>query len=313
MTAGGFRWWHEAGLAVVLLAVLGWAGATEAEFLSLRTQLALSSHVWELALLALPMMLIVVTAGIDLSVGATMALSAVVLGLTYEMGLSPWVGAMLGLMVGLAAGALNGLFVAYVGVHPLIVTLATMAAYRGTAEGISLARPISGFPESFQFLGRGDLLGIPLPGVIFVTLAAVSAVLLTQTRFGLSLYAIGSNETAARLSGIRVARTKLLLYSCSGSVAGLTAAIYVSRRNTAKADIATGLELDVITAVVLGGTSIFGGRGSVVGTLLGIAVIHEVRELVSWRWNNDELVLVVVGVLLILSVLLNRLVGRSDA
>ena len=160
-------------------------------------------------------------------------------------------------------------------------------------------------------MGRGDLAGFPLPGVIFVALAAVAAVVLTQTCFGRSLYAIGSNETAARLSGISVSRVKLLLYSGSGAMAGLTAAIYVARRNTAKADIATSLELDVITAVVLGGTSIFGGRGNIVGTLLGIAVIHEVREFVSWRWNNDELVLVVVGLLLIMSVLLNRLVERK--
>jgi rhamnose transport system permease protein len=123
---------------------------------------------------------------------------------------------------------------------------------------------------------------------------------------------MGHNETASRYSGLPVERIKLLIYSLSGAMAGLAAVLFVARRNTAKADIGAGMELDVITAVVLGGTSIFGGRGRIVGTLLGVLLIHETREFVSWRWNNDELIFVVVGVLLIAAVLINSAVtGRS--
>ncbi len=299
-------WRHELTLALLLVVLLLAARWLAPGFVSINAQAELSSHVWELALIALPMTLVIITGGIDLAVGSTMALSAVVLGLAFEAGVNVWLAAGLALLTGAAAGALNGVFVAYVRVHPLIVTLATYSAYRGIAEGISLARPITGFPESFAVIGRGAALGLPIPGVIFIVAALVAAVVLARTTLGRALYAIGLNETAARYSGIRVARIKLLLYTLSGLAAALAAVLFVARRNTAKADVGTGMELDVITAVVLGGTSIFGGRGSIVGTVLGVLLIHETREFVSWRWNNDELIFVVVGGLLIASVLANR-------
>jgi rhamnose transport system permease protein len=306
----GFRYWHEVGLLVLVGVVLAWAGATAPAFLSRRAQVELSGHVWELALLALPMTLIILTAGIDLSIGATMALAAVVLGLGFEAGwpLPVCVGAAL--LTGTAAGALNGLAVTAIGVHPLIVTLATLAAYRGVAEGISLARPISGFPASFGWLGQGSLLGLPVPSLVFLLALLATAVLLWATPWGASLSAIGYNERACRCSGLPVRRLTCLLYVLSGWTAGLAGVLYVARRNTAKADIGTGLELDVITAVVLGGTSIFGGRGTLPGTLLGVLLIHEVREFVTWRWNRDELVLLVLGVLLIASVFVQKLLTR---
>jgi rhamnose transport system permease protein len=304
-----FPFWHESVLAVLTLVVLVWAGRTDPAFLAAPAQLELSTHVWELALLTVPMTLIIVSAGIDLSVGSMMALCAVVLGLCYEAGIPPWFGAVLAVLAGLAAGALNGAFVAWVGVHPLIVTLATLAAYRGVAEGISLGRPISGFPDAFAVVGRGSLLGLPIPGIVFAAAALVGGVVLAKAPLGRSLYAIGHNETASRFSGIRVNRIKLCLYTLSGVAAGMAAVMFVARRNTAKADIGLGMELDVITAVVLGGTSIFGGRGRILGTLLGVILIHETREFVSWRWHQDELNFVVIGSLLILSVLLNSILS----
>lgn len=307
-----FQSWHEVGLLVLVAAVLTWAGVSDPAFLRLRTQVELSAHVWELALLALPMTLIILTAGIDLSIGSTMALAAVVLGLGFEAGwpLPLCVGAAL--LTGTAAGVLNGLAVTAIGVHPLIVTLATLAAYRGVAEGISLARPISGFPASFSWLGRGVVLGLPVPGLVFLLALAATALFLWATPWGASLSALGYNPRACRFSGLPVRRLTCLLYVLSGAAAGLAGVLYVARRNTAKADIGTGLELDVITAVVLGGTSIFGGRGTLPGTLLGVLLIHEVREFVSWRWNRDELVLLVLGVLLIASVFVHKVLSRRQ-
>ncbi len=304
------RYWHEIILGGLLAALLIVAGNLEAGFMKPATQLELSTHMWELALLALPMTLIIITAGIDLSVGSTMALCAVVLGLAYEAQFPIWLCAGLAVLTGLAAGALNGVFVAKVRVHPLIVTLATLSVYRGIAEGISLGRPISGFPETFGRIGQGTLGGFPIPGVIFIVVAVVFSLWVAQSVMGRALYAMGHNETASRYSGLPVDRIKLLIYSLSGAMAGLAAVLFVARRNTAKADIGTGMELDVITAVVLGGTSIFGGRGRITGTVLGVLLIHETREFVSWRWNNDELILVVVGVLLIAAVLINSAVTR---
>ena len=285
------------------------AGHLSPDFLGARAQIELSTHVWELALLALPMTLIILTAGIDLSVGSTMALCAVVFGLSFHAGHPVWLDALLALLVGAAAGALNGVFVTAVRVHPLIVTLATLAAYRGIAEGISLGRPFSGFPAGFSNLGQGSVGGIPIPGLIFGVALLATAFLVARTPLGLSLSAIGYNEMASRFSGLAVSRLKLALYTASGLAAGLAALLFVARRDTAKADIGQGMELDVITAVVLGGTSIFGGRGSLLGTVLGVLLIHETREFVSWQWSRDELNLIVVGLLLLLSVLADSLLS----
>lgn len=294
---------------VLLLGLLGLAWRLSPSFLAAPAQIELSTHVWELALLALPMTLIILTAGIDLSVGSTMALAAVVFGLSFAHGLPVWLAALLALLTGAAAGALNGVFVACVRVHPLIVTLATLAAYRGIAEGISLGRPFSGFPLAFTALGRGTWLGLPIPGVLFVIALLATAILLARTPLGLRLSAIGYNETAARYSGLAVMRIKLWLYTASGLTAAVAALLFVARRNTAKADIGTGMELDVITAVVLGGTSIFGGRGRLLGTVLGVLLIHETREFVSWQYTRDELNLIVIGALLLLSVLADSLLS----
>lgn len=307
-----FPYWHETVLAVLIAGLLGGAAILDPSFVRWATQIGLASDVWELALLALPMTLIIITAGIDLSVGSIMALAAVVLGMTFEAGADPWVAASCGILAGAACGLGNGLAVAKLKVHPLIVTLATLAAFRGIAEGISLGRPISGFPDSFTVLGTGSVFGLPIPGLIFAVLAIGTAIILARTPFGLSLYAIGHNPTASRYSGLPVARATVLIYTLAGTIAGLAAAIYVARRNTAKADIGTGLELDVITAVVLGGTSIFGGSGRIIGTLLGVLAIHETRKFVGWYWEREELNAIVVGVLLIAAVLLNRLFEKKN-
>jgi rhamnose transport system permease protein len=304
--ADGFPYWHELALLIMLIGLMTFAGMTDPRFVRPATQLSLSSKVWELAILALPMTLIIVTSGIDLSVGATMSLSAVTLGMSWRAGLPISGCVALALLTGLAAGVLNGVFIAGMRVHPLIVTLATLSAFRGLAEGISGGESISKFPPAFSALSR-DVFGIPIPALIFAALAVLTAIVLAKTPFGRSVYAMGFNETACRFSGIATRRIKLTLYALSGLAAGLAAVLFAARRNTAKADIGDGLELDVITAVVLGGTSIFGGRGRVIGTVLGVLLIHETREWITWRWRNNVLIMVVVGVLLILSVLLNTL------
>lgn len=300
---------QEVVLLALLAGLLLLAEKLSPDFLTVRVQQELSTHIWELALLALPMTLIVLTAGIDLSVGSTMALCAVVFGLTVHAGLPSSAAALLALLAGAAAGALNGVFVAHLRVHPLLVTLATLAAYRGIAEGVSLGRPFSGFSPGFAFLGQGMVLGLPVPGLIFLAVLAATLVAVEGTPLGLWLSAIGFNETAARFSGVSVSNLKLGLYAFSGAAAGLASLLFVARRSTAKADIGMGMELDVVTAVVLGGTSIFGGRGRLLGTLLGVLLIHETREFVGWQWSRGELNLIVTGGLLIAAVLADSLLA----
>ena len=287
------------------------AGRLSPAFLSAPAQVELSTHVWELALLALPMTLIILTAGIDLSVGSTMAL--------VRCGLRSVLRARPPRVAGRDACPANnrrdgGSFEWRVhrlcpGTTRLIVTLATLAAYRGIAEGISLGRPFSGFPAGFARLGLGTWLGLPIPGVLFLVALLATATLLARTPLGLRLSAIGYNEIASRYSGLAVTRIKLWLYTASGLTAAVAALLFVARRNTAKADIGTGMELDVITAVVLGGTSIFGGRGRLLGTVLGVLLIHETREFVTWQYARDELNLIVIGALLLLSVLADSLLS----
>lgn len=303
---------HEAALALLLVAGLLAAWRLDPTFVTVRAQTLLSTHVWELAIVAVPTMAIIVSGGIDLSVGSMVALTAVTFGLLVEAGAAmPWAFAA-ALAVGLAAGVGNGLLVARLKIHPLIVTLATMAVFRGIAEGVSRARPLSGYSEGFRQLAEGRLGGVPIPGVAFAVLAVAAWVAMRKTTVGRQIVAIGLNETAARYSGLRVDRVKLALYAASGLACAAAALMLVARNNTAKADLGTGLELEAITCAVLGGTRIEGGRGNVLGLLLGIVLIHETREFVSWHWKQSELNLIVIGALLLASVLAQRaLAGRA--
>ena len=307
-----FPWRHEAVLLLLIVLLLAIAGSLQPGFLQLRSQLLLSRHLWEFAILALGMTFVIISGGIDLSVGSNMGLSAVAFGVGYSATGNPLLSGLLAVAAGTAAGATNGLLVSRVNVHPLIVTLATYAAFRGIAEGISQGASYSQFGAGFSRLARGQWLGVPLPGYIFLVLAIGLAIILAKTPTGRFLYAIGHNEQAARYSGIAVQHIKLGLYTMSGALAGLAAVIYVSRFDTAKADAGQGFELDVITAVVVGGTSIFGGRGNIVGTILGLVLIHETRQFVGRYWQMDELRSIVIGFLLIASVLVYRMIRRPD-
>jgi rhamnose transport system permease protein len=193
-------------------------------------------------------------------------------------------------------------------VPPLIATLATLALYRGLAEGISQARSVRGYPEWFLVFGQGQLAGIPVQVWLLVAAAIVAACILGLTVFGRSTYAIGSNETAARFSGISVDRTKILIYGASGLCASLAGVIFVSRVTTTRSDMGTSWELDAITAVVLGGTSIFGGRGTIIGTALGLALMQALKNGLLLRGYKGDSTIILIGTALILTVLLSNLV-----
>ena len=324
---------HEILLAVLLVGLLLVAAKIDEKgFVSADNQQSFFFNVWDLALLSIPMTFIIITGGIDLSVGATMGLASVTLGMLNKLAGWPigWAAAA-AVAVGLLCGLVNGIFITRVKVHPLIVTLATLSAYRGLAEGLSLGvaammkvkSVYSGFPEGFTGLGQNALLAgsdpshVPLyalsaAGWLFIGAAIVAAVVLAKTPFGRTLYASGFNEKAARYSGLRVDRAKMAIYGFSGLMAGIAAINYSAFNDSAQANVGTGIELDVITAVVLGGTSIFGGRGRIIGTVLGVALIHETREFVSWHFHQNELVRVVLGGLLIVAVAANALLVRKS-
>jgi rhamnose transport system permease protein len=293
-------------LAALLVALLIAAGIIKPEFLNMRGQLLLSRHLWEFALLALPMTLVILTGGIDLSIGSAMGMCAVAFGICHGCTESVGLSCLVCLLIGAVGGSINGWLIAGLRIHPLIVTLATYAAFRGLAEGLSQGKSYSQFGESFSQLARGMWWGVPVPAYLFTLLAIGCAVFLSRTPGGRFVYAIGHNEQAARFSGVAVGPVKFRLYAISGLMAGLATIIYVSRFDTAKADAGSGFELDVITAVVVGGTSIYGGRGNIGGTVLGLLLIHETRQFVSRQWQVEELKSIVIGLLLIGSLLLYR-------
>ncbi|MCC6492059.1 MAG: ABC transporter permease [Pirellulales bacterium] len=306
-----FAYWHEVTLAMLLIGFFAVAASLEPRFVLPSVQVELAGDAWPMAIVALVMAMIVVTGGIDLSVGSITGLSTVVIGLAVEAGVDVWIGALLGLAVGTAAGLLNGLLIARANIHPLIVTLATMAGFRGAALALTRGRTMQGFPAHYAEWLQGRVLGLPAPMCVFLAAAAAVAIVLPQTPHGRFLYAMGHNERAARLSGVPVGRLKFALYVLSGLSCGFAALLLTSRYEQAKADFATGLELEVITAVVLGGISIFGGRGNVVGLLIGLVLLHECNKFIPWHWHVSELNALVTGALLIGSVLLNSLFTRS--
>ena len=299
---------HETVLAVLTIVALAVLASLSDKFFTVENLLNQGRLMSEVGLVALAMTFVIVTGGIDLSVGSILGLTAILLGVFWKnLGL-PLPAAMLAaLACGTFAGWVNGVIITRFSVPPLIATLATLALYRGLAEGISEARSVRGYPEWFFVFGQGEVLGVPFQLWILGIAILVSAVILGLTPFGRATYAIGANETAARFSGIRVNATKLWIYTAAGFLSALAAVIFVSRVTTTRSDMGTGLELDVITGVVLGGTSIFGGRGTIIGTVLGLVLIQSLKNGLALSGVKGDGTIVVIGLVLIGAILVGAL------
>ena len=298
---------QELVLLIALVVALAILSVTANRFMTVGNLLNQGRLMTEVALVALPMTYIIITGGIDLSVGSIMGLTAILLGVFWQnVGLPLPVSIVLAIIAAGICGFFNGLLITRVRVPPLIMTLATLALYRGLAEGISQARSVRGYPDWFFVLGQGEVLGVPTQLWVLLVAVIVFWIVLSRTTFGRSLYAIGHSETAARYSAIRVDRIKLIIYTLSGLMAGLAGAIFVSRVSTTRSDMGTGLELDVIAAVVLGGTSIFGGIGTIAGTVLGFTLIQLLKNGLSLTGVKGDATIVVIGTVLILSILITN-------
>lgn len=264
----------------------------------------------EIGLLALVLTPIIITGGIDLSVGSMIGLSAVVLGgLWRDAHLPIVIAAIATLIVGIAGGGLNAFMISRLKFPPLIVTLGTFSLFRGIAEGLTRGiENYSGFSSRFLFLGQGYVGGI-IPTQLFILIAGVAAVAwwLHRTIYGRSLYAIGFSAEGARYAGIPVGRRLALVYVLSGLISSVAAIVYVAHLGQAKSDAGTGYELMAITAVVLGGTSIFGGRGTVLGTMLGLFAIVILQNGLRLSGQPAELAGILTGALLVGTILIDRL------
>ena len=255
------------------------------------------------AIVALGMTLIIVTGEIDVSVGSIVGLCAATLAVAIEQGLPIEAAMACAVVVGTLAGAFNGIIVAYAGLPSLVVTLGTLALYRGTALIILKERGVHSFPEWYQNLGFETIGGTPVPwsSLIFVVLFIAFAVFLHATHWGRALYAIGNNREAALFSGIDVKRAILGVFVASGVMCSIAAIVLTAYLASARADTATGLELPVITAVVLGGVSIFGGSGTLVGVLLALLVLAFVQNSLGLAGVTPEEQQIVTGAVLIVT------------
>lgn len=308
-----FAFTRTHGLFLLLLVELGGLGVLVPGYLDPASLLDTSRTFIETGILALGMTFVIVSGGIDLSVASLLALVSVVVGLSYRAGLPLPAAMLLGVVTGVAGGLINGAAVAYLGLHPFVVTLATMAIYRGGAYAISNAAAVSDFPPWFTSIGQsyfaGGLFPAQLPALVIAALACW--LLLDRTTFGRRVYGIGANELATRFSGVPVERVKLAVYGLMGGLVSVAAIIQTARVSTARANASVGLELPVIAMVVLGGTKITGGAGTITGTVLGVLVLAYLQDgLVSAGVRNDW-GLVIVGAFLILGVLANEFFHRA--
>ena len=259
-----------------------------------------------IALVALPMTFIVITGEIDLSVASTLGLSSALMGLMWNHGMAIQTIMPLCIVIGAVLGAVNGFLITGLGLPSLAVTIGTLALYRGLAFVVLGDSAVADFPYNYSSWVTGTIGGGAVPNVLIllVILALVFGIVLHATPVGRSLYAIGANAQTAHFSGIRVARTKFWLYVVSGAVSALAGVLWTLRYSSARADNGTGLELAVVAAVLLGGVSIFGGKGSLPGVLAGVVLLAGLQNALRLEDVSGQAVNIVTGALLVLSVLL---------
>ena len=295
----------EGFLAIILLVVVIVNSLLSESFLSIENQINLFVLSIEKVIIALIMAKIIINAEIDLSVASMMGLSACALGWFVESGMSMTMALIASITIGAVGGAFNGFWITVVKLPSLVVTLAMLIGFRGLARVLIGDRSIKMFPQWFEDLGQQPLfLNIPFSVMIFMALLICVVIILEYTGFGRHIYTIGINQNVALYSGINVARVKMLLFIFSGIISAIAGILYAARLGTVRGDMGLGFELDIITIVLLGGVSIFGGSGSIYGVILSILIVLYLRNGMSLSNITGHLQTGVIGVLLILSVLI---------
>ena len=295
----------------VLILIAGATALREPGFLSVANLRLIGQEFGHLSWLVLGMTLVILAAGIDLSVGSNVALSAMALGLVFQASGSILLGCLAGLSMGALAGAANGLLISVGRIPALVVTLATLAVFRGGAYALGGDNSFRGFPEALTALGNTTLLKVPVTAWFALVGITAGGLFLARSRWGRELYALGTNPQAAALSGVMVRRWRFWLYTVAGLTAGMTAILYAARFQSVKADIAGYYELQAITAVVLGGTHIAGGSGSVFGSALGLLTLIVLQSALRMWDVPGERHAVAVALLLILAVWIDTR-GRQE-
>ena len=302
--------WRRAGMLMALVLLIIAASFLSDRFLTVPNLLNVLRQVAIVGILALGMTFVILTRGIDLSVGSILGISVVIYAVLLEnhgmLAAIP-----IGLAAAMAAGLVNGLGIAYAGIPPFIMTLGMLSFARGIAFILTGGTPIPIINESFYDLGNGYLVGIPIPSLILIAVVIASGIVLSQTPFGRCVYGIGSNEDAARLSGVPVRFYKTIVYVISGGVSGLAGLVYASQLSIGTPIAGQGYELDAIAAVVVGGTSLFGGKGSVVGTFVGTLIIGVLANILNLTGVDPFVQQLFKGALIVVAVFIMSRSGRT--
>jgi rhamnose transport system permease protein len=306
---------REAAVVAAVVLFSMWAYSNVAYFGDQLTLTYLLLDVTPILLIALPMTLVILTGEIDLSVASVVGLSSVLLGLLHQHGFSIPMAALVACLAGTLCGALNGYLVAQVGLPSLAVTIGTLALYRGLAVGLLGTKAVTDFPADWTRRASGTIGGTGIPTVmwLFLLLVVGFTLALHFSPFGRGIYDIGLGSEAAHFTGVRVERTKLVLFVLTGLVSAIAGVFYTLRFGSARGDNATGLELQVIAAVLLGGVSIFGGKGKLVGVVAGVLLIGVISSALRLQGITVNVINILIGVLLVLSVISTPLLARASS
>ncbi|MCY6369032.1 ribose ABC transporter permease [Clostridium ganghwense] len=257
-------------------------------------------------IIAIGMTFVILTGGIDLSVGSSLAISGAVAATVVKATGNVFLAIIVAVIIGAIVGVINGIFVSKGKIQAFIVTLATMTIFRGVTQVYTNGTPVSGLGKSFGVIGNKSFIGLPIPVVITLVVFFIAYYILSQTRYGRYVYALGGNEDSARLSGINTDKIKTIVYVISGITAALSGIIVTSRIGSASATAGAGYELDAIAAVVLGGTSLAGGEGSVVGTIIGALIIGVLNNGLNLMNVSPYYQLIVKGLVILLAVMIDK-------
>jgi ribose transport system permease protein len=302
---------RQFGTLIGLLVLCGVLWILTPHFLTVSNLLNVAQQTSINAVVAVGMTFVILSGGIDLSVGSIVALSGVVLGTALQDGQALPVALGIAVSVGAACGLANGALVSWGGLPPFIVTLGMMSVARGAALVFTEGRPVSGFEPAFRSLATGHVAFVPAPVVLMIAVYVVAHVMLTRTTFGRYVYAIGGNEEATRLSGVAVRRHKMIIYGVSGLTSAAAAIILTARLNSAQPIAGIMYELDAIAATVIGGTSLMGGEGTLVGTLIGALIMGVLRNGLNLLGVSSFLQQIVIGAVIIAAVLVDTVLKRQ--
>ena len=304
---------RQYGIFVVFILVCIVLSTVSPQFLTVPNWTIIITQVSINALLAFGVTFVIITGGIDLSLGSMVAVTGVLAAMTAHPDTFPLaVPILVGLFAGVLMGAFNGFVITKSKIAPFIVTLGTMTIARGLALIISKGRPVSNLSDSFNFIGGGSLLGVPVPIIILIVVFILCSILLKKTILGRYIYAVGGNEQAARASGININQVKMAVYTLCGLLAGLAGIILTSRVITGQPNAGSGFELDAIAAAVIGGTSTTGGKGTITGTLIGVLLIGVINNGLDLLNVTSYYQQVVMGSIIIGAVVLDSWNQKKD-